>query len=49
VFHDRVLSEWELTRNFAAGGRVPIPDVGSVPALSKSAYAAAQQSEVPKK
>lgn len=48
-FQNNVLSEWELTRNFAAGGSIPVPSIGNASTLSKGAYAATQQSETPKK
>lgn len=47
IFRDGILSDWELTRNLAAGGRVELPDRDGV--LTKGVVAAGDQADAPKK
>ncbi len=47
TFRRNILAEWSLSREFADGGRVDVPDGNDVPSLTRGDYSKA--GEVPKK
>jgi hypothetical protein len=49
TFRRSVLTEWDLARHFAAGGRVDVPETGDSATLSRSGQEGLKRSGPPKK
>lgn len=49
TFRRSILAEWDVTRHFAAGGEIAVPEGRESPTLSRGDYAGSTGSSAPKK